>query len=325
MKRDIQSLAGREFDLIVVGGGVYGVCAAWDATLRGLSVLLVERGDFGGATSANSYKIVHGGIRYLQQADLSLVRQSSRERSALLRIAPHLVHPMPFVIPTYGHGMKGPEVLRAGLMAYDLLTMDRNRGIDDPERQIPSGRMIGRDEVLKQFPGVDPKGLTGGAIVSDGQMYNPPRLALSFLRAAGELGAEALNYFEVRSFLQKGERVCGVQGVDLLSGTPIEFRGKVVLNAAGPWASRLLQQGLDRERESSIPPPTFSRDVGLVLNRPWPNRHGLACSAKSKDAKALVDRGGRHLFLLPWRELHPPRCMAQGASGRAGRDAGRAR
>ena len=135
MRRDLTALADRVYDLVVVGGGIYGACAAWDATLRGLSVALLERQDFGGATTANSLKMVHGGIRYLQHADIYRVRESSRERRALLRIAPHLVRPLPIVIPTYGHGLQGKEFLSAGIKAYELLTCDRNRGLRDPERR----------------------------------------------------------------------------------------------------------------------------------------------------------------------------------------------
>ena len=114
MRRDLTALTARTFDVVVIGGGIFGACAAWDAVLRGLSVALVERADFGGATSANSLKMVHGGIRYLQHGDLARVRESCAERSALLRIAPHLVQPLPIAIPTYGHGRHGKALLASG-------------------------------------------------------------------------------------------------------------------------------------------------------------------------------------------------------------------
>src|SRR5688572_22343494 len=124
MARALAALAGREFDVLVVGGGITGATAAWDAAQRGLSVGLLERGDFGGGTSAESLKVVHGGVRYLQHLDIVRVRESSRERRALLRIAPHLVHPMPFVVPAYGHGMRGPEILGAAFILLNTLTAD---------------------------------------------------------------------------------------------------------------------------------------------------------------------------------------------------------
>src|SRR3972149_7864196 len=181
MKRNVATLADKEYDLVIVGGGIFGVCAAWDATLRGLSVALVERGVFAHATSASCFKIVHGGLRYLQHADLHRIRESSRERNSLLRIAPHLVRPLPVVVPTYGQGLRGKGLLRAGLLAYDLITFDRNRGITDPQRRIPRGYAISREECLGLFPGLESKGLTGGVGFHDGQMYSPARLALSSL------------------------------------------------------------------------------------------------------------------------------------------------
>ena len=197
MKRNIAALCGQRYDLVVVGGGIFGVCCAWDAVQRGLSVALVERGDFAQATSANHFKIAHGGLRYLQHADVHRIRESSHERSALLRIAPHLNYPLPVVIPTYGHGIKGKEILRAGFLLYDLLTSDRNRGIRDPKRRIPPGSFLSRSEALDLFPGLSKNNLTGAAIFSDGQIYNPPRLALSFLRSATDGGCNAANYAEV--------------------------------------------------------------------------------------------------------------------------------
>src|SRR6185312_6461503 len=194
MRRDLSALSTGEFDLLVVGGGICGAAAAWDAAQRGLSVALVERGDFSGATSAESLKVVHGGIRYLQHLDLPRVRESSRERSALLRIAPHLVHPFPFVVPAYGHGMRGPEALAAAFLAWAVLTADRNRGIPDPDRRVPRGRIVSRREVLDWFPQLEQKDLTGAGMFWDGQMYNPPRLVWSFVRSALRAGAVAANH-----------------------------------------------------------------------------------------------------------------------------------
>lgn len=298
MVRDIDALQEKEYDLVVIGAGIFGVCAAWDAALRGLSVAIVDKGDFSHATSANHFKMVHGGIRYLQHGDVVRIRESSRERSALLRIAPHLVKPLPVVIPTYGHGMKGKAVLGAGMLIYDLLTLDRNRGLQR-DRQIPWGKFISVDQVLNLFPGIKREGLTGAAVFCDGQMYNPPRVALSFLRAAVERGANAANYLEAIGFLRNGDRILGIQVKNILENRSFEIRGRCILNAAGPWAHRLLESDLNLRLSHR---PTFSRDLAFVVNRSLPHDYAIAFSTASKDSDTLVDRGGRHLFAVPWRE-----------------------
>jgi glycerol-3-phosphate dehydrogenase len=173
MKRNISDLAASIFDVVIVGGGIFGACAAWDAALRGLSVALVEARDFCGGTSANSFKIVHGGIRYLQHADLARFRASCRERSALFGIAPHLVQPLPILVPTYGRGKGGKAFLGAGMLLYDALTINRNHRIQDPARKIPWTRFLSRAEILAQFPDLPEKGLTGGVVFCDGQNVQP--------------------------------------------------------------------------------------------------------------------------------------------------------
>ncbi|MBE9547076.1 MAG: FAD-dependent oxidoreductase [Proteobacteria bacterium] len=298
MRRNLSALANTEYDLVIVGGGIFGVCAAWDAALRGLSVAIIEKGDFAHATSANHFKMVHGGIRYLQHADIYRIRESSRERAALLRIAPHLVQPLPIVIPTYGHGIKGREFLSAGLFLYDIITCDRNRGVQ-ADRRIPRCRFISRQEVLELFPGIKEKSLTGGAVFCDGQIYNPPRLAISFLKSAVNRGADAANYVEATGFLQKGNRVSEVKARDVLTGNQFEIRSKVVLNTAGPWAHRLLRSELGLRLNSK---PTFSRDLAFVVNRHPMTRYAVAFSTKAKDSDTILDRGGRHLFAVPWRD-----------------------
>jgi glycerol-3-phosphate dehydrogenase len=299
MIRDLDALTNQEFDVLVVGGGIFGIAAARDAAARGLSVALVERGDFAGATSANSFKIVHGGIRYLQHGDLPRIRESSLERTVLLRTAPHLVRPLPIVVPTYGSGAAGRAALRTGLALYDALVWDRNRGLRDPDRQVPPGRLISRAECLELFPGLKREGLSGGAVFYDAQMYNPPRLALSYLRSAvTEDGTVAANYLEVKDFLKQGDRVIGVRARDRLGGGTLEIRATITVNATGPWAERLVARALG---VTLTPPSTFSRDACFVVPRQLMPGHGLALPASTRDPDAIVSRGRRHLFLIPWR------------------------
>lgn len=299
MRQDLGRLTESEFDLLVVGGGMFGACAVWEATQRGLTVALIERGDFAGETSSNHFRVVHGGIRYLQHADLVRVRESSRERSALLRIAPHLVSPIPILMPTYGHGRRGKALMRIGCAVYDLLTADRNRHLDDPERRIPRSYAVSRSEARSLFPQLPADGLTGGVVFWDGRVHHPGRLVLAFLRSAHASGyAQLANYVAARRFLWGEGRVRGVEAEDVLGGGRFSIRARLVLNAAGPWAAELLEEGLGLKLS---PRPTFSRDLGLVTGRRLRDDMGLACPGESTDADALLDRGGRHLFLLPWR------------------------
>ena len=299
MLRDLATLANQPFDLVVVGAGLHGICTAYDASIRGLRVALIERDDFVSGTSANSFKIIHGGIRYLQHADLYRIRESGRERTALFRIAPHLAQPLPIMIPTYGHGVKGPEVLAAALGLYDLLVFDRNRGIEDPDRQVPAGRVISRDEVLAEFPTLDGRRLTGAAVFADGQIYNPPRLGLAFVRSAVAAGCVAANYVEAVGFRRAGDRVTGVLVRDRLSGETFTVEGRIVVNAAGPWAEALLRQDASL---ALTPPGTYSRDACFVVRRRLTGHSALAVPGQTRDPDAIVSRTARHLFLAPWRD-----------------------
>lgn len=300
VKRDLTQLTNSEFDLLVIGGGVFGACTAWDAAQRGLSVALIDRGDFCSATSASHLKMVHGGIRYLQHGDLYRVRQSSAERRAFLRIAPHLVRPLPIVIPTYGRGMKGKAVLRLGMGVYDLLTADRNRGITDPTRYIPWGRSLGRAEVLRMYPGLPTDGLTGAAVFCDGQMYNPPRLVLGIVQSAVQAGTCVANYVEATNFVRQGPRVLALKARDKMSGSDLEIRARVVVNAAGPFAERVLEQTLGTRLTS---PGIYSRDACFIVPKKlFRDDHALAIQGMTHDPDARFSRGARHLFLAPWRD-----------------------
>ena len=203
MKRHGADLAAARFDVLVIGGGIVGACAAWDAARRGLSVALVERGDFGGGASSNSLKIVHGGLRHLQQLALGRVRESNRERAVWLRIAPHLVEPLPVVVPAYGRGAKGRAALRAGVALAGLLGRDLNADLP-PDRRLPPGRSLSREEAISLAPELDTPALAGGVLFHDGQMYSSERLLLSVLLGASRAGAVFSNHTEVVAPLRSG-------------------------------------------------------------------------------------------------------------------------
>jgi glycerol-3-phosphate dehydrogenase len=299
MQRTPVNLSDREYDVLIIGAGAFGAAAARDAALRGLRTALIERADFGGATSAECFKVVHGGIRYLQHADVSRLRASCHERSALLRIAPHLVQPLPIAVPTYGHGRRGRAFLAAGACAYDLLTLDRNSGITDRQRQIRRSRLLSRACLLELFPHLRAPGLSGAVVFEDGQMYNPARLVLAFVSSAVDAGATACNYIEATKFLWRGSSVCGVRARDRLTGEEFDVRARLTLNAAGPWADYLQN---DPEHFGAWRRPPFSRDAYFIVDRAPTSEYGVAVQGLSRDKDAVLGRATRHLFAVPWRD-----------------------
>ncbi len=295
----LTKLSNEEFDIVIIGGGIFGACAAWDASLRGLSVALVEQGDFACATSSQHFKMVHGGLRYLQHADIGRMRESIRERRAFFRIASHLIDPLPIVIPTYGWGMKGKHFLGLGMFIYDLIAFDRNKGIRSKQKHIPRGSLLSRDDMLRMFPGINSEGLTGAAMFYDGQMYNSSRVVLSFIKAAAEKGAGVCNYLSVDSFVRSKNCITGVIAKDQITGKSITVRGKVILNTTGPWSQWLLKENLGCEIKPGV---NFSRDTCFIIRRKLSDKHALAVLAKNKDPDSIISREGRHLFIVPWRE-----------------------
>jgi len=294
ISRDIRRLGNEQFDVLVVGGGASGAATAREAALRGFNTALIEREDFSAGASAHCFKVVHGGIRYVQHADVRRLRASCFERAVFLRIAPHLVAPLPFVIPTYGKGKSSRWFLGTGMLLYDALSADLNRHVDDPARRVKGTRFLSRTETLELFPDIAVDSLTGAAIFEDGQMYNPPRLVLAFVGAASERGAAIGNYVEAQRLLVEGTRVTGVRAIDRLSGDQLEIRARLVINAAGPWAEGLLQPGYGQ-------PGTYSRDACFMVDRKFETPMALAVQGRAKDSDALLARNSRHLFLVPWR------------------------
>jgi glycerol-3-phosphate dehydrogenase len=298
MKRDLAQLSRHVYDLLIIGGGIYGVWVALDAALRGLSVALLERGDFGHATSSNTLRIIHGGLRYLQHGDIRRIRRSICERKALMRVAPHLVHPLPFLIPTYGHAMRSKGVLSLALVLNDLIGFDRNHG-QDAQHYIPRGRIISRDECLRRFPGVERNGLTGGAIFYDGQVPNAERLILSLARSAGRAGAHMANYVGVTGRLEVKNRLAGVIARDVLSGETLDIRARTVINAAGPWRDQILAF-LDgqRPRQQLMLSKTFNL---LVKRQLFPQYAvGVYSKRRFEDRDAIISKGARLYFITPW-------------------------
>ena len=285
LRRDVAALEGSCFDLAVVGGGIVGACVARDAARRGLSVALIDKGDFSGGTSASSSKLVHGGLRYLRGFELRLVREAMRERRLWARNAPHLVRPMPFLLPL-GAGRGSQAAMRAALTLYDLLAFDKGR-IDDPHQRAPGHRRVGTAEARAMEPALGDGAAYGAILYYDYQMESPERLGLECVIDAVAHGAVAANYVAMTGFLRDGSgKLAGVAAKDRIGGGETEIRAKMVVNATGPWADRVAALGMGQSAPFAI---RRSKGIHLVA-RAFLRGHALAVTGK-----------GRHLFAVPWR------------------------
>ena len=298
MRREPTAFHDTTFDVVVVGGGITGACLAHDATLRGLSVALVERLDFGSATSAASSKLLHGGIRYLQQARFDKVRESAHERACFQRIAPHLTRWVPFLIPTQPGLFRGRQVLGCGVWLYEWLTRGEDRAVSDPAKQVPSSEFCQRDELARLVPELGAReDITGAQVLYESHLHSSERMTLAFLKTAARGGAVMANYLTVDGMVTKDGRVEGVSVVDTLSGDRFDIRARIVVNAAGPWLSGLNERlGVGRLR---VPVNAFSTGAHIVT-RQVIDRFALALPTRRRSS-AIVDRGGRHVFVIPWR------------------------
>ncbi|MDD2899890.1 MAG: glycerol-3-phosphate dehydrogenase/oxidase [Desulfuromonadaceae bacterium] len=279
MKREelVQQLTDETvWDMIVIGGGATGLGTAVEAASRGYRTLLLEQGDFAQGTSSRSTKLVHGGVRYLQQGNLSLVLEALRERGLLIRNAPHLVHNQSFVVPIYDW-WEGP-FYGIGLKLYDVLAGKLGLG--------PS-RLLSREETLQQIPTVEPHGLRGGVIYHDGQ-FDDARLAISLALTVTDLGGTVLNYLPVTGITSVDGMVSGVEAQDRESGRRFRMSGRVVINAAGPFIDRIRQMVNPAAKELITP----SQGIHLVLD-------GSFLPGESAIMVPHTD-DGRVLFAVPW-------------------------
>ena len=286
--------------MVSIGGGIYGAWLAWDAALRGLTVALVDQGDFGNATSGNSQKIAHGGLRYLQHADFKRMRESIRERSYLLQNAPHLVDPAPFLIPTYGYGLRGKMAMAMALKLNDIISFDRNKNLR-PEKQIPNGRILSKEECLWYCPGLDQKGLNGGALFFDGQIYNPERFLLSILLSASNYQADIVNYVKVNGFLQDRNNIYGLSAEDVLTGEKLQVRSRVIANCSGPWLDKVLGlvDNLENEKRMNV-----FKAVVLGTKQLFKEiAVGVPSVYRYRDEKEIIKKGYRYFFITPWRNF----------------------
>jgi glycerol-3-phosphate dehydrogenase len=289
MQRDLAALEAHSFDLLIIGGGITGAGIALDASLRGLKVALIDKGDFAGGTSSVSSKLIHGGLRYLEHGGFRLVHEALTERTLLLRNAPHLVRPLRFVIPCNENARVPRWKWRLGLFLYDLLA---GRG------NLARSRSLDRQQLRRQVPAIRPEGLQGGAAYFDAQV-DDSRLCLEVIGTAALHGACVVNYVEATAFERSGDRITGVVAMDRLTGRTFPIRARQVANAAGPWVDAVCRLAGD----TSGPHLRPTKGAHVIV----PNQAGLT------DALLLLHPAdGRVFFVIPW----PPRPQPLSPKGR---------
>lgn len=277
-RRDLlkKAINTQEFDIIVIGGGATGLGCAVDAASRGLKVLLLEQQDFGKGSSSRSTKLIHGGLRYLQQGNIKLVKEALKERGLLMKNAPHLVAERKFLIPLY-HLYEGP-FYGIGLKIYDTLAFSHG---------LEPSYFLDKEKVLEMAPEIKKKGLRGGLVYSDGQ-FDDSRLLITLAHTAEDLGGICLNYIKVLDFIKEDALTKGVIAYDFITGQTHHFKAKIVVNATGVFSDAIRKQ--DDATASCMMAP--SQGIHLVLPKKFLSKEKAVLIPKTKD--------GRVLFLVPW-------------------------
>lgn len=278
----LQSVASG-YDVAIVGAGVNGAGIAWECALRGMRVLLIDKGDVGSGTSSWSSKMIHGGLKYLEKYDVPLVRESLREREWLLRAAPHLVRELRFMLPFYKSNLHSANILRLGMLAYDVLSFDKS---------VRRFELLSSDNILKREPSLNPAGLQGAAYYSDAQVNYAERMTYEIALAAERAGATVITYAKAVKLGRVGSRVSSLTIRDELTGTEYEAPARVVVNAGGPWIDEVWEQ-----EDISLPRMNGgTKGTHLVLNK-FP---GAPHDAFYYEAQA----DGRPMMVIPWLDRY---------------------
>lgn len=290
MKRDTTGIKNQHFDILVVGGGITGAAIAYEAATRGLSVALFEKNDFGGATSAATSKMIHGGLRYLAKMELGLVRESLRERRILTNIAPNFVHPAPYILTAYEKGRTPGWMLKIAMILYDVLSFDKNR-LWDKSKTMPLHKSISKNKALELEPNLISNGLQRSQIYYDCISFSPERLTLAFVKSAVAAGAKVLNYAEVQGFIfdsvSQKKKITGVKVWDEVEDKVFNVFGKQVINCSGPWADIIINKAM-RTTSANL----LRRSEGIhLITKKMVNKYIVTATTTS----------GRHCFVVPWR------------------------
>ncbi|MEN8189431.1 MAG: FAD-dependent oxidoreductase [Thermodesulfobacteriota bacterium] len=288
------------FDLVVIGGGVHGAAVVRRLAKSGYDVVLVEKGDFCSATSANSLKILHGGLRYLQHGDFKRMRESIRARREFMQLAPHLVKPLPCLMATQGMGLKSRPLMGTAFFVNDLISFDRNQGLP-VDKHLGRGRIIGKRQAAQILTGLDQQNISGAALWYDGLVEDSERMVLVMIKEAVRAGAAAINYAEVEELLEPDSGSAGYQVKvrDSCLDERFTVRAKMVVDCGGPWRGELADA--DRHKDDEI---GLAKAVNIVVDRNFFGDYavGIEGSSEHVDKDAVVKRGKRLFFFVPWRK-----------------------
>lgn len=293
--RDLSALTSTTYDVLIIGGGISGAWLALHCAQQGYRTALIEKNDYASQTSSSSSKLLHGGVRYLQQMQFGKVRESAMERAEYIYAAPHLSHAIGFIVPTYKSIQKSKFFLASGMLVYQALCVGENSIIASKEQQLPSVRLISKAD-LNEICDLSNEPHTGGVVLYERHMFDSERMVLEIVQSAKEAGADVFNYVSAQSFLGSELAVKGVVAKDELSGDTFEIASKLVVNSAGPWIDNLNSQLKNHESAPQI--KAFA--VGSHIVTRQISDHAIAVTTKHQ-SNAKIDRGGRHVFIIPWR------------------------
>lgn len=274
MRREFRKIAEKTFDVIVIGGGIVGAGLARDTQLRGLNTLLLEKDDFGCGTTSRSTRLAHGGLRYLRQLEFGLVRQDLREREILMHIAPHLVHPLTFLIPIHSQTLN--IVMLLGVILYDVISYDKT---------MPNHKYLNKRKTLEQEPNLKVKNLKGSYVYYDCQIPFPERLNLENALSAAENGATVVNHARVIGLIKEENCITGVEVKDELSGEILQAKGRIIVNAAGHWVDQIKEMVFKNK------PPYLLRTKGIHIIVPRVSNNALVLFSPTDS---------RLFFVIPW-------------------------
>ena len=297
MKRDITFLQQSSFEAIVIGGGIHGATILHQLAVSGVRAVLLEQNDFATGASNNSLKILHSGLRYLQHLNIKRIRESVRSRKYFMAMAPHLIKPMPCIMPTYGLGIEGKPVMGTALFLFDLISCDRNTGAP-PANRVGRGRLLSQKECLQIAPAVRKAGLTGASLWYDDIIVNTERMVLSYLKEAVRHQAVCANYIHAEKICREQNETTGVQVTDRLSGQSFMIQAPLVINAAGPWLTEIQQRSQQQPTTED-----FAKAVNIVVDKALFPGYGVGLSGTKEytDQDAALKRSKRLFFFAPWR------------------------